>query len=107
MARKRRARRSVSRVLMAWLGGALIRRVQRGSLKGFGAAPRRRGPLSSTITRAARRLPAGRVLGRGVAMAALSGLAVTALKYGVERVVEAERARPLVTPDFDVFNDEQ
>lgn len=91
------------RAIMAWLGGALIRRVQRGNLKGLGAAPRRRRSVARVIGRAPK---AGR-LGRGVAVALLSGIAVSALKYGVGRVVEAERERPLVTPDFDVFDDEQ
>ena len=59
------------------------------------------------LTRVARGLPSGRLIGRGVAVVALSGIAVTALKFGVDRVVAAEREHPLVTPDFDVFDDEQ
>ncbi len=114
MARKRRARRPLARVLLVWFGGTLLRRVQRRSLHSLvasAARPRRLrarmlGGVGTVGRRAATHLPSRRNVGRGVGVALLSGVAVTALRFGVGRVVEAERATPLVTPDFDVFADD-
>ena len=114
MARKRRARRPLARVLLVWFGGALLRRVQRRSMRSLGATKpgsrrsiaRVRHGAGSLGRRAAQHVPERRAIGRGVGVALLSGVAVAALRVGVGRVVEAERATPLVTPDFDVFADD-
>ncbi|MHB0927445.1 MAG: hypothetical protein ACYC3W_00755 [Candidatus Nanopelagicales bacterium] len=44
--------------------------------------------------------------GRGLALAVLTTAAVAAVKFGAERVIESEREQHVVTPDFDVFADD-
>lgn len=44
--------------------------------------------------------------GKGIAAALLTTAAVAAIKMGAERVIESEREQHVVTPDFDVFSDD-
>ena len=47
-----------------------------------------------------------RQAGRGFAVALLTTAAVAAVKFGADRVIESEREQHVVTPDFDVFSDD-
>lgn len=126
MARKRRHRRSIAAVILVWIGRRMLSRVQKQSLRsltGKSASKRRlpvslpkRRPAAAPATPKPRRLalPAAlntpatrRRAGKGFAAALLTTAAVAALKVGVQHVVEAEREQQVVTPDFDVFGDDE
>ena len=59
-------------------------------------------PAPPTVAKSSKR----RRTAQGVAFAVLSAAAVAALKVGVEHVIETEREQQVVTPDFDVFADD-
>lgn len=126
MSRKRRTRKSIASVVLVWLGRRMLSRVQQQSLEALTGRPAKRGLLSRLPKRAVpipapaapaprgRRLPAvlnspatRRRAGKGFAVALLSTAAVAALKVGVQHVVESEREQQVVTPDFDVFADDE
>lgn len=140
MSRKRKARRSIPKLLLLWAGRRMLGRVQKRSLRSITERPKPkrfrlpavpgRVRASESAPKRALRLPqlprksvAGipveqpvpsrphrRVnrakAGKGIAAAVLTTAAVAALKYGADRVIEAERDQHVVTPDFDVFSDD-
>lgn len=127
----RKARRSVLRAVVVWVGRRMLRRVQKQSLRSITDRPgsrrarvqvsapltaafaRVRRPRRATSVEAAPSFPAPaskrtrrRRAGQGFAVALLSAAAVAAIKVGVEHVIESERDEKVVTPDFDVFADD-
>ena len=125
MTNMRKVKRSLATGILIWIGRRMLGRVQKRTLRTvtekqkalrgrrFGrktAAPPKRvwrrfsqtiasKPKSSAATR--------RRTGQGIAFALLSAAAVAALKVGVDHVIENEREHQVVTPDFDVFADDE
>jgi hypothetical protein len=125
MAKMRKVKRSLTTAVLVWIGRRMLRRVQKHTLRTVTEKPKalrrrwRREPLSVSKSRGRRfrrdrsvptptRVPylARRRAGQGIAFAVLSATAVAVLKAGVGRVMEAEREQQVVTPDFDVFADD-
>lgn len=113
MARKRKVKRTIFSAVLLWIGRLLLHRVQKRTLRAVSRAPRpaaarswRRRPAAPVVPEKRRpRVPPRVAKGAGIAI--LSAAAAAAMKVGVERVIEAERQQPLVTPDFDVFSDDE
>ncbi len=136
MSRKHKARRSIPKLLLLWVGKRMLGRVQKRSLRSITERPKTRRwrlPEGLRVGRPAsearkRRLhfslkgrrstaptatpikPRRRInrrrAGKGIAAALLTTAAVAAIKLGAERVIESEREQHVVTPDFDVFADD-
>ena len=127
MAKMRKVKRSVATAVIVWVGRRLLGRVQRQTMKSVAVKPaRKRFARASAVAAAAASKPSPsrkksgknadtskrrnsrvrRRAGQGLAFAILSTVAVAALKVGVEHVIESEREQPMVTPDFDVFADD-
>ena len=135
MGRKRKAskaRRSTLKWVAVWAGRRMLRRVQQQSLRSITEKPGRRAGRTagavSALTALKARMPLlpkrteavaapsperstvrrdrARKAGKGFAVALLSAAAVAAIKVGVDHVVESEREQQVVTPDFDVFGDD-
>lgn len=131
MAKRHKVRKSLLSMILLWIGRRLITRVQRKTMKSIthrasnvgrvAASPVVQDAASKAIKRAAKHLPRRGTAevsskpaplkrsskGKGIALTLMSAAAVAALKYGVDKVVEAERNEHVVTPDFDVFNDDE
>jgi hypothetical protein len=126
MTTMRKVKRSLAAAILVWIGRRMLGRVQKRtlrtvtekqkSLRGrrFGRKtveqPQRAWHRRSRKTTASKTKPsaaARRRTGQGIAFALLSAAAVAALKVGVDHVVESEREHQVVTPDFDVFADDE
>lgn len=124
MAKMRKVKRSLISALLLGLGRLMLRRVQKRTMRSVtrkpkparGAATSRSKPSPGpsgirrrrsrpTVAAPVRRFPWSRT-GMGLLIGVMSAVAVAALKSGVDHVVEAERDQHLVTPDFDVFADD-
>lgn len=122
MTKMRKVKRSIATAVFVWVGRRMLGRVHKQMLKSVTGKPRAAKPTTSRIgrIRAAARLRrptasgaahqqpsrARRRTAQGFAFALLSAAAVAALKVGVDHVIESEREQHLVTPDFDVFADD-
>lgn len=122
MASKRKVKRTLVSAILLWIGRLLLHRVQRRTLQAVTGRPQGRfGRLKSRAKRAAgrpstgpaaksHRLPRPRVSRRaakGIGLALISTAAAAAMKAGVSHVIESERNERIVTPDFDVFADDE
>ncbi len=118
MSKKRRSRKSIASMVLVWIGRRMLRRVQQQSLQQLtGTRSRVRAGAKHALDAAApraRALPAAlnspaqrKRAGKGLAVALLSTVAVAALKVGVDHVLESEREQQVVTPDFDVFSEDE
>lgn len=131
MAKRHKVRKSLLSMILLWIGRRLITRVQRKTMKSItqrassvgrvAANPAVQDAAAKAIKQAVQRLPRRAAVevaaqpslpkrsrkGKGIALTLMSAAAVAALKYGVDKVVEAERNEHVVTPDFDVFNDDE
>ncbi len=123
MAKRHKVRQSLLSVILLWIGRRLITRVQRktitsvtkraGKLGKAASSPAVQNAAANLVRDAAAKITKQpsvaprRRAGRGIALTVMSAAAVAALKYGVGKVVEAERNEHVVTPDFDVFNDDE
>lgn len=115
MSKMRKVKRSLISALLLWLGRRMLGRVQKRTIRSVtrkpkpAAVPRRLpGALRRTprpVAAPARSFPWGRAM-KGLAIGAMSTIAVAALKSGVDHVIESEREQHVVTPDFDVFADD-
>ena len=125
MAKMRKVKRSLISALLLGLGRLMLRRVQKRTMRSVTRKPRPARKPSARLPKAGRRSAAGvrsvpsrstahapirrfpwPAAGKGLLIGLMSAVAVAALKTGVEHVVEAERDQHLVTPDFDVFSDD-
>lgn len=125
MAKMRKVKRSIATAVLVWVGRRMLGRVQKQTLKSVTRKPKsgkgskqpaRKVAAVSRLARFARSKPnpvvatkpskKRRRTAQGVAFALLSAAAVAALKVGVEHVIESEREQQVVTPDFDVFADD-
>jgi len=128
MTKMRKVKRSAATAVLMWIGRRMIHRVQKRTLRTVTEkpkAPRRRlfgKSVPAATVPARKRCPlrrkptppppvkassrARRRTGQGIAFAVLSAAAIAALKVGVGHLVEAEREQQVVTPDFDVFSDD-
>lgn len=115
MAKMRKVKRSLISALLLWLVRRMLGRVQKRTIRSVTRKPKptgkpRRLPVSlrrrpRPAVTPARSFPWGRAM-KGLAIGAMSTLAVAALKSGVDHVIESEREQHVVTPDFDVFADD-
>lgn len=90
-------RRPVLGVLLLWAGRQALRRGRRRTARALTA---------ENLLPLLRRVASARFT-KGALVALASGLAVMAARGGVEHVLEAERGQTVVTPDFDVFSDDE
>lgn len=112
MTKMRKVKRSLISALLLWMGRRLLGRVQKRTLRTITrkpvarrGRPRRRQPAPAAPPVARSRFPRKRAA-QGLAVTVLSAAAVAAIKAGVEHVIESEREQQVVTPDFDVFADD-
>jgi len=120
MTKMRKVKRSLATAVLVWLGRRMLGRVQKQTLKSVTRKPKprkskagRANPVTR-LRRPARSQPVvakkpgrgRRRTAQGVAFALLSAAAVAALKVGIDHVIESEREQHVVTPDFDVFADD-
>ena len=125
MAKMRKVKRSIATAVLVWVGRRMLGRVQKQTLKSVTRKPKsgrrsqkspskftaatervlwtRSKPVPVAVTMPSRRR---RRTAQGVAFALLSAAAVAALKVGVEHVIATEREHQVVSPDFDVFADD-
>lgn len=113
MTKMRKVKRSLATAVLVWVGRRMIGRVQKQTLKSVTRKPkaRKRMAMPSKPARfskpvAAKPMRPSRRTVQGFAVALLSAAAVAALKVGVDHVIESERDQQVVTPDFDVFADD-
>lgn len=114
MAKKRKVKRSIISALLLWLGKVMLGRVQKRTIRSVTRKPRpasrpqrlRRSAAAKAVPRSAARSFPWAGAAKGLAIGLLSAAAVAALKTGVDHVIESEREQHVVTPDFDVFADD-
>lgn len=111
MTKMRKVKRSLATAVLVWVGRRMIGRVQKQTLKSVTRKPKARkrfarqsAPVKPVLGKSSKRR---RRTAQGFAFALLSAAAVAALKVGVEHVIENEREHQVVTPDFDVFADDE
>jgi hypothetical protein len=127
MTKMRKVKRSLATAILVWIGRRMLGRVQKRTLRSVTEKPKfskfsrmgRKAPEKAV--RGLRRLQVRKTsakpgqrsaqrrrrTGQGILFAVLSAAAVAALKVGVEHVIENEREQHVVTPDFDVFADDE
>lgn len=90
-------RRSLLGVLLLWGGRQMVRRARRRTMRAVTARN-----LLPLLRRAG-----SAPVAKGALIALASIAAVMAARGGVAQVMEAERGQSVVTPDFDVFSDDE
>ena len=126
MTTMRKVKRSLAAAILVWIGRRMLGRVQKRTLRTVTEKQKssrgrrfvrktvvppkrawRRRSSKTTASKPKTSAVARRRTGQGIAFALLSAAAVAALKVGVDHVIESEREHQVVTPDFDVFADDE